>query len=96
MKTLWFKQCYVSPILSGEKTDTIRRDSDRLPVPGEIVAFSVGPRPAFCRVKIVKRELIDLAQLKNARRREVLGIYADESGPMARLTFRVLDTPTPS
>lgn len=94
MKTLWFKQCYVSPILAGEKTDTIRRESDRLPKEGEVVALTVGPRPPFCSVRIVRRERIDLSTIPDARRREVLGIYADESGPMARLTFCLIDTPT--
>ena len=96
MKNLWFKQCYVAPILSGEKPDTIRRDSDRLPAAGESVSFSVGPRPPFAVAEIVKRELIDLSALTEARRREVLGIYSDEPGPFARLTFQVLYTPRQS
>lgn len=96
MKTLWFKQCYVAPILAGEKIDTIRRESNRLPNVGDQVALTVGPRPAFGAAEIVQRELIDLESLTETRRREVLGIYADETGPMTRLTFRLLDTPSPS
>lgn len=94
MKTLWFKQCYVSPILSGEKTDTVRRESGRLPNEGDIVALTVGPRPAFCTAKITRRAQINLAALPEKRRAEVLGIYVNETGPMARLTFRVIEIPT--
>lgn len=93
MKTLWFKQCHVSPILAGEKTDTIRRKSGRLPNEGDIVALSVGPRLPFCTAEIMRREPIDLSALSPTRRDEVLGIYVDETGPMTRLTFRILDTP---
>lgn len=56
---LWFKHIYVADILSGIKTDTIRRASPRLPKAGDQVMFSVGPRPPFARALIVSITAVD-------------------------------------
>ncbi len=90
MKTLWFKQCYIAPILAREKKDTIRRESNRLPKVGEVVALTVGPRPAFGQARIMRRERIDPTLLPEARRKEVLGIYQDRVGMMVRIWFELV------
>jgi len=88
MKTLWFKQIYMTPILSGEKTDTIRRRSCKLRA-GNVVAFTVGPRPPFARAEILTREDIDLVDLAESRAAQVITLY-DNREPLCRLTFRLL------
>ena len=52
MKTLWFKQVFVEPIVQGTKTWTVRSKTNGLAV-GDVVQCSVGPRPPFAVVKIV-------------------------------------------
>jgi hypothetical protein len=86
--TLWFKGCYKQPIVRREKIDTIRPTSCRCQ-PGDIVNFSVGPRPAFARAEILTREDIRLADLAPERRAQVEKLYAVD-GDFCRLTFRLL------
>jgi len=47
-KTLWFKQIYVSDILSGKKDDTYRKPTEEYQV-GQTLLFSVGPRKPFAQ-----------------------------------------------
>lgn len=56
-KNLWFKQIYVDPILTGEKTDTYRKPSEEFTV-GMPLSFSVGPRPPFDWASVT--EVVDL------------------------------------
>lgn len=88
MKTLWFKQIYQAPILSGEKTDTVRRVNCKLR-PGDTVGFSIGPRPPFAHAYILEREEIKLAELPEEHRAQVAKLYG-ESGDLCRLTFRLV------
>lgn len=48
---LFFKGIYRVPILSGEKTDTIRQKR-RLPKVGSVCHACVGPSRIFARLKI--------------------------------------------
>lgn len=86
---LWFKQRYVESILSGEKTDTIRRRSSRLPVAGQIVSFSVGPRPAFARARVIAVEDVDLSNLSPGRAGQVTELF-DPRESFSRIRFELL------
>jgi hypothetical protein len=87
MRTLWFKSEFVVPIMSGEKRDTIRRRSNRLPRAGEVVAFSVGPRPAFAHAVVESVESVGHIQaLRRDRLHELIG----EGGDMVRIRFTLL------
>ena len=88
MKTLWFKARYASPILSGEKRDTIRRRSNRYRV-GEIVALTIGPRPSFAIVRIVAIEPAAPESLDPERRATINDLLGTE-GSLDKITFEVL------
>ena len=87
MKTLWFKQIYVDPILRGDKTDTIRRATCKVDA-GEVLAFTVGPRFPFATVKIIDRENIDASRLPPGRKQIIKQLYGND--PVCRLSFRLL------
>jgi hypothetical protein len=89
MKTLWFKSCYVADILAGKKRDTIRRASGRLPMLGETVAFSVGPRTPFARARIAAVEQI--ADLPDWRKNQVVDAYGEVPADAVRLVFELVD-----
>lgn len=91
MKTLWFKNEFVDPILTGKKTHTVRKEASRLPVVGERVALSVGPRAPFALAIIIAREPIDLERLSALKRREMEKCYPDGiTVSLIRLSFRLL------
>ena len=94
MKTLWFKQEFVAPILAGMKRDTIRFQSSRLPSIGDVVAFSVGPRPAFARATISHIEDVLPQALTQERAQQLARCAIDETKPLVRLTFCVQHTAT--
>ena len=87
MRMLYFKACYVESILSGEKTDTIRRPQ-RLPRAGELMRACVGPSRPFAELWIETVEPIALADLEPERRAEVTALYG-EAGPLHRVRFRL-------
>ena len=89
MKRLWFKSIYISDILSGVKSETIRKFSLRLPVVGDKVLLSCGPRTPFATVEIVSVDpLIDLPK---DRRISLAKIYPHfETMQMVILRFRLL------
>jgi len=91
--TLWFKQKYVAPILSGEKSDTIRKASSRLPAADNVVSFAVGPRPAFARARVLSVEPIDLDDIEPERRAELLRYYGVE--PLVCIRFELIDPVCP-
>ena len=90
MKMLWFKQIFVGDILSGAKTDTIRRESNRLPAVGETIGLSVGARAPFAMARIVRRRRVQFDRLSEQRRAELGVCYIDPLKRMIRLTFEVL------
>lgn len=92
MKNLWFKQCYVEPILENKKNDTIRKNSLKLPVEGEEISFSVGPRRPFAFAKITRREYIDITACEQNRRDQLSSIYPGFSGVLVRLEFKLEGT----
>lgn len=94
MKTLWFKNCFVAPILSGEKCDTIRRPSRRLPAVGETVALTVGPRPPFAYASIIAVESIE--DLSKDRAAQVVACLGESTGPLVRVSFILANELMPS
>jgi len=94
MRHLWFKNCYVQPILKSIKVDTIRRQTSRLPKMNEIVALSVGPRKPFAIVKIINIEIIDFdnPSLCRDRKKTLQKLYPDYEGPLIRLSFVLKST----
>ncbi len=76
MRQLWFKQRYVDPILTGEKTSTIRAKQPRF-TEGDAVTFHVGPRPAFAIVRIVSIGQRRFASLDPTTQEGVGSIYGD-------------------
>ena len=74
---LWFKKKYVEPILSGEKTSTIRPKKPRVAV-GDIVTFHVGPKPAFASAEILSVKEVLFSSLPEVRQQGVRAIYGSE------------------
>lgn len=88
MKSLWFKQIYVQPILSGEKNYTVRKEGNRNPSVGEIVSLTVGPRPAFARAKIIDKTVFIIS----SEMKELYGkLYPDYIGTFEKIVFSILD-----
>lgn len=91
MKTIWFKGKYVEPILFGSKTDTVRKNSNRLPSVGDEVKFTVGPRPAFAIAKVDSIEKID--KLPDERRLQVVECLGDLPEDPVMIHFSVTYVP---
>lgn len=89
MKTLWFKACYVQPILHGTKTNTIRKQSKRLPTIGETVAFSVGPRRPFCHARVVRLNKINKHAISAARLTQLNNCKIETNEELIKITFVV-------
>lgn len=85
---LFFKAIYRDPILSGEKTDTIRRPT-RMPAVGSIVKACVGPSRIFAHLRIL--EVAPIASLSAERRAQVLACYPDITPDMVRLRFELAE-----
>ena len=88
MKTLWFKARYVDPILTGQKTHTIRARAPKLGV-GEIIDVSVGPRTPFARVKILDISTVDLCALPVEEQRSIADLYPGVTA-LAKLDFQLI------
>jgi len=91
MKTLWFKGKYVHPILSGSKTDTVRKNSNRLPNEGEQVKLTVGPRPAFAIAVVDSIESAN--ELPEWRRKQVVECLSDLPEDPVMINFSVTHIP---
>ena len=89
MKNLWFKQCYVEPILKKIKVDTIRKVISPLPKIGDEVSFSVGPRLPFAIAVILKKEIICISSVDSSKKQELQKIYPSYSGDLIRLTYKL-------
>lgn len=88
MKTLWFKGCYVAPILSGEKRQTYRDlKAARRFVAGEIIGASVGPRPAFARLAIESVDIIPFDELPRVEQADALATYGSRE-PQVCIRFQ--------
>lgn len=90
---LFFKQIYRAPILSGEKTDTIR-NSARGAKPGRLMKACVGPSRIFATVEILSVDLV--GSLNPARLAQVIGCYGKLPKDAVRLTFRVVNPTQPA
>lgn len=88
MKNLWFRQCYVGPILLGDKTDTIRKPGGRSYEVGETIALTVGPRPAFAEAVVTAFEPVRAEWLPADRLSAARSFYGDLPAYI-RLAFRV-------
>ncbi len=74
MASLWFKKRYVEPILSGQKTSTIRMKKPKVGV-GDTVTFHVGPKPSFATVQIQSVEEVAFDDLPPARKDGLRSVY---------------------
>lgn len=92
MKSLWFKKCYVQSILNGAKTDTIRKNSSRLPLIHDEFYLSVGPRKPFATAIIIKKNIIDMSQIDDDRKKQLQAIYPDYLEKFVCLTFKLKTT----
>lgn len=93
MKTLWFKQKYINSILNKTKTNTIRLLSNKLPNINDICLCSVGPRSAFCSIKIINKEQINFNDLSDEKQKELLIIYnLDYQSKFINLEFELWQT----
>ena len=91
MKTMWFKGKYVEPILSGAKSDTVRKNSNRLPKQGEKVKFTVGPRAAFAIAVVDSIESIH--ELPELRLKQVVECLGDLPEDPVMINFSVTHIP---
>lgn len=92
MKSMWFKSEFVVPILSGEKTDTMRRKSGRLPKVGDVVNFSVGPRTPFASAHVESLEEVSISSLSEERKSQVVKCYGDVN-ELVRIKFKLSAPP---
>lgn len=81
---IFFKAIHRDPILSGEKTDTIRMPK-RLPRMGSIVQACVGPSRIFAQLRITGAHPI--STLSPERAAQVEACYGALDPSMVRLTF---------
>ncbi len=97
---LWFKKCYVEPILSGEKTATIRLKKPKVDV-GDTVTFHVGPRPSFATARILSVQQVTLDSLPRTTQHGLRSLYGglqmqlfdDARSPLVwRIEFRVANS----
>lgn len=89
MKTLWFKQCYVRPILDGIKQETIRSAKRPGPMIGAHITVSVGPRTPFALIEVVDNEVIMLADLDPEDAFATIALIGDGER-MRRIRFRLI------
>jgi len=90
MRHLWFKARFVEAILAGEKRDTIRARSSRLPTEGSIVALSVGPRRPFAFARIIAIE--SAAEVMPDRMASATACLGDRArDDLALIRFRLVD-----
>jgi hypothetical protein len=87
VKSLWFKQQYAADILSGTKTDTIRKRHRDLPKVGDVVTCRVAPRAAFAEVVIVAVEPVRQGELDDEQRRDLALTYGEGSHDIVRVSF---------
>ena len=84
---LFFKAIYRAPILSGEKTDTIRRPM-RIPAAGSLVKACVGPSRIFATLRVLG--VTPIGSLTPERAAQVLACYPDVTPDMVRLRFELV------
>lgn len=88
---LFFKEIYRNPILTGQKTDTVR-GSKRLPRVGQIVKACVGPSRIFADLLIEAIEPV--ASLSEQRASQVRDCYSGEiPADAVLLRFRRVNVP---
>ncbi len=68
---MWFKARYVEDILSGRKTETLRRVNGRVPAVGTVAPASVGPVRPFAWLHIDAVDIISVSDLSEERRTEI-------------------------
>jgi hypothetical protein len=100
MASLWFKTCYVEPILSGEKTVTFRLKKPKVDV-GDTVSFHVGPKPAFATARVLSVRQVTLDSLPRKTQDSLRSLYDGlqmqlfgngDSPRVWRIQFRVISS----
>lgn len=91
---MWFQARYVTPIVDGRKTITVRKASSRLPAVGAVVPCSVGPRAPFAHVHIDAVIPTTLDELDDDHRAALESLYPERPTLML-IRFHRIDTPSP-
>lgn len=86
---LWFKQKYVEPIITGEKTDTLRKPTSKWMPEGTLISLSVGPRTPFALARITACEVVKTRDLSEERRESLRKLIGD-SPVCQRLAFEIV------
>ncbi len=84
MRSLSFKIMYVDAIIDGSKTSTIRKSTPLRA--GDVVALTVGPRPAFATARVTSVESITLDDLEVEQLESVRALYPSSS-VLVRVSF---------
>jgi hypothetical protein len=92
MYSLWFKQCYVSDILSGVKTSTYRLKRPRF-VTNDVVTASVGPRLPFIHLRINRIDELTFHELAQETQNAISAMYNVDS---IETVFHIYFTPVNS
>lgn len=66
----------------------MRKLSSRLPSVGEIVNFTVGPRPPFVRAKIIS--IKPASEISSARMNQLSACYKDTDQKMVKIDFEII------
>ena len=64
MRRLSFKKAYIAPIISGDKTQTLRRPQGKIAVGDELALTCVWGQPPFAIVTVSKVETLPVADLR--------------------------------
>jgi hypothetical protein len=90
MKSIWFKAEFISAIQRGEKRNTIRKSSKRLPCVGETFSMCCGPRTPFAFGRIT--ESVSLDALPRDVRDHYLSKYGyAHDAQLTRITFDLVE-----
>lgn len=75
---MYFKACYVEPILSGRKRVTYRLPGKRHPKVGSVIPLSVGPRPPFAWARVISSRLVTADEIEPDHLAELISIYGEQ------------------
>lgn len=94
MRSLWFKQRYVSDILSGVKNDTYRTKKPHFKV-GEQIVAQVGAAAAFAVLTVTNIRELPTSELNESKRSELKTFYdLTNFSLLYHISFTVQQTPT--
>lgn len=94
MRSIWFKACYVEAILSGAKRETVRRERwARSFNVGDVVSFTIGPRPPFAFARITAVGPVILASLPAQKRSALHELYGNQDQTLWQIHFQLVADP---